>query len=174
MTQTPTSAHCRTGQRQGLYWLAVLTALVALATAVLNFIVMLDKFRRLQEELDQLAGCSGVVLEIKAPQDRLELHADVVFVSGDSTSHEICNNVFIIARDIRKPVWYVVDKVPVHLNGRWSGLLEFAKFPELGTDIEISARVSAQASDYGKGQILSNPPTRGRGSNNALHITHKR
>ena len=116
-----------------------------------------------------LDGCSGVSATINEPTDE-ELVGSKVYINGVSTVHEICQHVFIIARDRDSQSWLIADLVQVNAAGYWAGIARLDDIAKINGEVEITARVTARPTDYRVGQIVSTPPGKGISSNKSVYV----
>ena len=82
----------------------------------------------------------------------------------------VCQYVFIIIRDVSKPMWYVADLVQVNGAGQWAGIVKLNKISNPDSLVEITVRVTARPTDYGVDQFLPTPPAKGAKPNNNVQV----
>lgn len=154
-------------------WIALITALVALVTVALNFYYTVNKTREQETRIAQLAGCSGITVKITEPSNGEEVEGRI-YVNGVATPSEVCQYVFVVVRDKSGAVWKIADLVQANASGQWYGVAQMDDISQLGSDIEIIARVTSRPTDYTVGQFLSTPPMKGISSTNIVRVRRMR
>jgi len=151
--------------------IGLVTAIVALITAAISLGKSIDNSRGyvfLQEEINnKVTDCRGkVAIEIKSPKSRSHSSSSVD-VEGESTVHDICRYIFIFAREVSKPNggWKVLDMTQLNKGGEWAGRVDLEGFANVGSEIDIDARVIANPDAFILNSYLKSPSEKGVPSN---------
>ena len=136
-----------------IQWLTLIGTIIALLTALLNFIYA----SRISHEVKYLSDSSRIISKISEPLPGDPV-GGIIYINGINTPDKLFQYVFIVVRNRANPVWEIVDLVQTNSNGKWSGVADVSRNCPIGSDIEIRAIITNRSDAYAVGANLPVPP----------------
>lgn len=157
---------------------ALLAALIGLIAAIISLVTSIvnarkteentTQIQRTSEEIEMIKNCRGqVATRILSPdQSALEQVGELVSVTGEATVNETCHYVVLIMHDSSAPgrPWSISDLVQINTTGEWNGNVKLDTV-QIGSTVEIDARIVSDPTKFVVGQSLPTPPDQGVRSN---------